>query len=52
MTDIIVEIMVAVLSFLALATKEMRRGRISKSAHTILTAFDSPFFGQQNMSRS
>jgi hypothetical protein len=34
MTDIIVEIFVAVLSFLALATKEItvKRGRIGKSA--------------------
>jgi hypothetical protein len=41
MTDIIVEIMVAVLSFLALATKEMGRGRIGKSADPRFTAFDS-----------
>jgi len=33
MMYIIVEIMAALLSFLALATKEMRRGRIGKSAH-------------------
>jgi hypothetical protein len=32
MTNIIVEIMVAMLSFLALATKELKRGRMGKSA--------------------
>ena len=42
MTDIIVEIMVTVLSFLALATKEMRRRRIGKLASPrLFTAFDS-----------
>jgi hypothetical protein len=30
MTDIMVEIMITVLSFLALATKEVRRGRIGE----------------------
>jgi hypothetical protein len=32
MTNVIVEIMVAMLSFLALATKELKRGRMGKSA--------------------
>jgi hypothetical protein len=43
MTDIIVEIMVAVLSFLALATKEVKRGRICTSIHRIVViVIDSP----------
>jgi hypothetical protein len=44
MTDIIVEIFVAVLSFLALATKEVtvKRGRIGKSAQRRSIAIGSP----------
>ena len=32
MTDIIVDIMVEVLAILAIATKEVKRGRLSKSS--------------------
>jgi len=51
MMYIIVEIMGAMLSFLALATKEMRRGRIGKSAPPKIHGFWL-IFGQQNVSRS
>jgi hypothetical protein len=54
MTDIIVEIMVAVLSFLALATKEVKRGRICMSAQRIFIIHHRYrlTLDQQNISRS
>jgi hypothetical protein len=36
MTDIIVDIMVEVLTILAIATKEVKRGRLSKSKRVYL----------------
>ncbi len=35
MTDIIVDIMVEVLTILAIATKEVKRGRLSKSSNDV-----------------
>jgi hypothetical protein len=40
MTDIIVDIMVEVLTILAIATKEVKRGRLSKSMLCIFTILD------------
>ncbi len=53
MTNIIVEIMVAMLSFLALATKELKRGRMGKPApKRFMGAFGGSPLVQQNMSGS
>jgi hypothetical protein len=40
MTDMIVEIMVEVLTILAIATKEVKRGRFSESMSCIFTLPD------------
>ena len=40
MTDIIVDIMVEVLTILAIATKEVKRGRLSESMMCRITTFD------------
>ena len=44
MTDIIVEIMVEVLNILAIATKEVKSGRLSESMSLLFTILDSQFF--------
>jgi hypothetical protein len=44
MTDIIVEIMVEVLNILAIATKEVKRGRLSESMSPLFTILDSRLF--------
>ena len=41
MTDIIVDIMVEVLTILAMATKEVKRGRLSESMLCRFTTLDS-----------
>jgi hypothetical protein len=41
MTEIIIEIMVEVLTILAIATKEVKRGRLSELMLHILTILDS-----------
>jgi hypothetical protein len=40
MTDVIIQIMVEVLSIVAMATKELKRGRLSKSAIAHLFTID------------
>jgi len=44
MTDMIIEIMVEVLTVLAIATKEMKRGRISELIPSIDPFIDSDIF--------
>ena len=44
MTDIIVEIMVEVLNILAIATKEVKSGRLSESMSLLFTILDSQLF--------
>ena len=39
MTDIVIEIMVEVLTILAITTKELKRGQLSESASRVYTAF-------------
>lgn len=43
MTDIIVDVMTEILTIVALATKEMRRGRFSKLTPRIFPTFDLDF---------
>ena len=43
MRDIVIEIMVEVLMILAIATKEVKRGRLSKPMSHKLTILDSHF---------
>ena len=40
MTDLIVEIMVEVLTILAIVTKEVKRGPLSESISRVFTLFD------------